>query len=78
MPARTQKSSKKIEKLKKSKLNKNILIAKTLEAFKPETKFFPNKTPISKKSSKPIFVSELDPVIYLQDQKNINWPLKID
>ena len=34
MPARTQtKSFQKIEKLKESKLNKNILIAKTLEAF---------------------------------------------
>ena len=44
MPAGTQtKSSKKIEKLKESKLNKNILIAKTLEAFKPKAKFFPFK-----------------------------------
>ena len=33
----------KIEKLKESKLNKNIVIAKTLEAFKPKAKFFPFK-----------------------------------
>ena len=37
------KNHQKIEKLKKSKLNKNILIAKTLEAFKPKAKFFPLK-----------------------------------
>ena len=44
MRARTKtKSSQKIEKLKESKLNKNILIAKTLEAFKPKAKFFPFK-----------------------------------
>ena len=30
----------KIEKLEESKLNKNILIAKTLYAFKPKAKFF--------------------------------------
>ena len=41
---RTQtKSSQKIEKLKESKLNKNILLAKTLEAFQPKAKFFPIK-----------------------------------
>ena len=33
------KNHQKIEKLKESKLNKIILIAKTLEAFKPEAKF---------------------------------------
>ena len=44
MPARTQaKSSQKIEKLKESKLNKNILIAKALETFKTKAKFFPFK-----------------------------------
>ena len=44
MPARAQtKSTQKIEKLKLSKLNKNILIAKTLEAFKPKAKCFPFK-----------------------------------
>ena len=42
MPSKTQtKSSQKIEALKrpKNKLNKNILIAKTLEAFTPNAKF---------------------------------------
>ena len=40
------KSSQKIEKLKTSKLNKNILTAKTLEDFKPTAKLFPLKIPI--------------------------------
>ena len=45
MTAKTQtKSSQKHEKLKQSnKLNKNILIAKTLEAFTPKAKFDPFK-----------------------------------
>ena len=29
-------------------------------------------------SSKPNFVSEIGPVLYLQDLKNNHWPLKID
>ena len=33
----------KTEKLKESKLNKNILIAKTLEAYKPKAYYFPLK-----------------------------------
>ena len=33
----------KIEKLIESELNKDVLIAKTLEAFKPKAKFFPFK-----------------------------------
>ena len=79
MPAGTQtKSSQKIEKLKESKLNKNIIIAKTLKAFKPKAIFFPFKNPISKICSKPIFVSEIGPVLYLQDLKKIHWPLKLD
>ena len=57
----------KIEKLKESKLNKNIIIAKTLEAFKPKKKTF--KKPISKTCSKPFFISEIGPVLYLQDLK---------
>ena len=40
MPASTQKSLKKIEQLKESKTNKNILIVKTLEAFKHRAKIF--------------------------------------
>ena len=79
MPARTQtKSAQKIEKLKETKLNKNILVAKTLEAFKPKTKFFPLKKSISEICSKPAFASEISPVLYLQDLKNIHWPLKVD
>ena len=34
------KNHQRIEKLKESKLNKNKLIAKTLEDFKPEQKIF--------------------------------------
>ena len=79
MAARTKtKSSKKIEKLKESKLNKNLLIAKTLEAFISKAIFFPFKKPISKICSKPIFASEIGPALYLQDLKKIHWPLKID
>ena len=78
MPARTQtKSSKKIEKLKESKLNKNILIAKTLEALKPKAKYFPFKNIYFKNMFKTNF-SEIGPVLYLQDLKNIHWPLEID
>ena len=72
------KNHQRIEKQKESKLNKNKLIAKTLEAFKPNANFFPLKTTITKKCSKPIFVSETGPVLYLQYLKNIHWPLKID
>ena len=78
IPARAQtKSSQKIEKLKESKLNKIYSLLK-LEAFKPMAIFFPLKIPISKISSKSIFVSEIGPAFYLQDLKNIHWPLKID
>ena len=38
------KNHQRIEQLKESKLNKNKLIAKTLEAFKPQAKFFAFKT----------------------------------
>ena len=55
-PEHKQNHLKKNEKLKESKLNKNILIDKTLEAFKPKAIFFPFKKPISKLCSKPIFV----------------------
>ena len=67
-----------IEKQKEPKLNKNILIAKTLEAFKTKAKFFPFKIPIPKKCSKPILVPEIGPVLYQPDLKKIHWPLKID
>ena len=78
MPVRTQtKSSEKIEKLKESKLNKNILIAKTVEAFKPKAKFFTLKKPISKFVQNQ-FVFEIGQVLYLQNLKNFHWPLKID
>ena len=75
MPARTQtKSSQKIEKLKESKLNKNILIAKTLEAFKPEAKFFPFQNTYFKNMFKTNFFSKIGPVLYLQDLKIIIGP----
>ena len=38
------------------KLTKSILVAKTLEAFKPKAKFFPLKISISKTCSKLFFV----------------------
>ena len=66
------------EKLKESKPNKNILIGKTFEAFKPKPKFFPFKKTYFKNMFKTNFVSEIGPVLYLQDLKNIHWPLKID
>ena len=72
------KKSSKIEKLKESKLNKIYSLLKLTLAFKPKAKFFPLKIPISKICSKSIFVSEIGPVLYLQDLKNIHWPLKID
>ena len=68
----------KIEKLMESKLNKNILIAKTLKPLNLRQSFFPSKIPIAKICSKPIFVFEIGPVIYLQVLKDIHWPLKID
>ena len=70
-------SHQKIEKLKESKQNKKYSLLK-LEAFKPKAKFFPFKKPISKICSKSIFVSEIGPVLYLQDLKNTHWLLKID
>ena len=41
--SRTSPEIQKFEKLKESKLNKNKLIAKTLEAFKPKAKCSPFK-----------------------------------
>ena len=78
MPARAQKLSQRIEKLKESKLNKNILIAKTLEAFKPKAKLSRFKNTYFKNMFKTNFCSEFGLVLYLQDLKNIHWPLKID
>ena len=79
MPTRTQtKSSQKIEKLKELELNKNLLIAKTLEAFKPKAKFLPFKNTYFKNMFKTNFVSKIGPVLYLQDLENIHWPLKTD
>ena len=64
-----------IEKLKESKLNKNKLIAKTLEAFKPKAKIFPFKNTYYINMFKTNFVPDIGPVLYLQDLKNIHWPL---
>ena len=59
MPAKTQtKSSPKVEKLKQSvKLNKNILIAKTLEAFNPKAKFDRLRNYLYQKIAKSQFLS---------------------
>ena len=85
MLAKTQtKSSREFEKLKQPmKLNKKILIAKTLEAFTRRQTLFPLNIPILKISSKPIFVSEIGPVLYLRDLKKCSLaledrPLKMD
>ena len=61
-----------------NKLNKNILIAKTLAAFIPTAKFDHFKHTSFKNMLKPVFVSEIGPVLNLQDLKKIPWPLKID
>ena len=54
--ARTHtKLSHKIEKLKESNLNKNILIAKNLEAFKAKAKFFSFKNTYFKNTLKTNF-----------------------
>ena len=44
-------------------------MAKTIETFPPKTKFNPFNYNYSKKCSDPIFVSEIGPVLYLQDLK---------
>ena len=77
MPDKTQtKSSRNIEKLKQSnKLNKNILIAKTLDAFTIGK--IPLNLFISKKCSRPIFVSEIVPVVYLHDLKKLIGPWRL-
>ena len=72
-----QNSLKKLRKKQSNKLNKNKLIAKT-EAFQSKAKFFPFKNTYLKIRSKPIFVSTIGPVVYLQDLKKNHWPLKID
>ena len=72
------KNHQKIEKQKESKPNKSILIAKYLEALNLRQNFLPSKIPISKKCLKMNFVSQIGPVLYLQDLKNIHLPLKID
>ena len=72
------KNHQKIEKIKESKLNKNILTAKTLKLLNLRQNFFPIKVPIAKNCSKPTFNSEIGPVFLMRDLKNIHWPLKID
>ena len=69
------KLSQKIEKLKESKLNKNILIAKTLEAFKPKVKFSPFKNTYFKNMFKTKFC--VWNFVSARPQK-YSWPLKID
>ena len=66
----TIKLSQKVQKPKQwNKLNKNIFIAKTLEAFTRRQNLIPKNIPTSKIGSKPFFVSEVGPVLYLQDLK---------
>ena len=70
MPAKTLhtiKLSQKVQKPKQwNKLNKNIFIAKT---FTRRQNLIPKMIPTSKIGSKPFFVSEVGPVLYLQDLK---------
>ena len=80
MPAKTQTIlSQKIEKLKQSnKLNKIYSLLKLLKLLNLRQNFFPLKIPISKKCSKPICISEMGPVLYLQDlKKKINGPWRL-
>ena len=74
------KSSRKIEKQKQSnKLNKKILIAKILEAFKLKAKFFPFKNTNFKNMFKTNFCfSNWSSIISARLEKKIHWPLKID
>ena len=77
MQARTQKSSKNWE-TKRIKTKQKHSLLKLSKLLNLRQNFFPLKTPITKICSKPTFVSEIGPVLYLQDLKNIHWPLKID
>ena len=80
MPAKTQtKSSQKYEKLKQSnKLNKNILIAKTLEAFTPKAKFDPFKYTYFQNMLKNTFCFWNRSSITSARPEKILWHLKID
>ena len=55
-------------------MNKNVLIAKTLEAFTPKAKFDLFIYTYFKNMFKPNFVSETGPVLYLQDLKKFIGP----
>ena len=64
------------KKKQTTKLNKNILIARTLEAFTPKAKFDPLKYNYFKKSLKTICVFESVPGLYLHDLKKISFALE--
>ena len=82
MPARTQtKLSQKLEKLKQSnKINKNILIAKSLEALTNKAKFDPiiYTSFKSMRETETIIFVEIGRVLYLKDLIKTQWLLKID
>ena len=59
---------------KTNKLNKNILIAKTLKASTSWSKFDPFEDTFLKICSKPISVSEISTVLYLQDLRKFIDP----
>ena len=66
---------KKIEKLKQSnKLNKNILIAKTIEDFTPKAKFDTFENTYFKKSQNQILFLKSLQLLSLQDQKKFIGP----
>ena len=74
-PKHKQKLAQKIEKLKQSdKLNKNIFITETLEAFSLSPSFIPLKKHVSRIFSRPFFVFEIGPVINLHDLKKFIGP----
>ena len=73
MPAKIQKSSQKIEK-QTNKLNKYIIIDKTLKLLPLRQNLIPLNIPISKKCSKPNFVSEMGALLYLQGLKKFIGP----
>ena len=73
-----QTKSSKIEKLKESKLNKNILIPKTLEAVKTKAKFFPLKNLFQKYVQNQFLFLKLVQYYICKTCKKIHRPLKID
>ena len=70
MPAKTQtKSSKRLRNIQSNKLNKYIIIDKTLKRLPQRQNLIPLNIPISKICSKPKFVSEIGAVLHQQGLK---------